>query len=323
MTRRAADGRFLNPDGSGGGKRHRDVLRLWLGQGARWPRRVENPPYPPAGPVPEGHVAITTIGHATALIRIAGGPTLLLDPVWSERASPFAWAGPRRVRAPGLAFEALPPIDAVLVTHNHYDHCDLATLRRLAARGAPPVVTGLGNAALIAQSGLTAVTELDWWQSHDLPGGVRITYLPMQHGSARNMRDRCRALWGGFAIETAEGARIFICGDTAWGAHLAEIGARLGPFAVALIPIGAYAPGWFMGSVHIAPEQAVALHHAIGARISVAMHWGVFRLSYEAIDEPPARIAAARGDADFRVPGFGETLMLPLDPQPSRSAPAM
>lgn len=313
LPRRDAAGRFLNPDGSDGGKRLGDVFRLMREPRAAWPRWVEDPSQPPLAPVPAGHVAITAIGHASFLIRIAGGPTLLTDPVWSERASPFAWTGPRRARAPGLAFDALPAVDAVLISHNHYDHCDLPTLTRLAARAAPPaVVTGLGNARLIRRSGLTAVTELDWWDSQALPDGTRLTYLPMRHGSARNIRDRCRALWGGFAIETPSGARIFFCGDTAWGPHLAEIGARLGPFAAALVPIGAYDPRWFMSSVHVDPDEAIAMHHAIRARTSIAMHFGVFQLTREPIGEPVERLLAARGEADFRVPGFGETLLLPL-----------
>ncbi|MES2710136.1 MAG: MBL fold metallo-hydrolase, partial [Pseudomonadota bacterium] len=210
-----------------------------------------------------------------------------------------------------LEFEALPPLDAILVTHNHYDHCDLPTLRRLAARAQTPVLTGLGNAALIAPTGLGPVTELDWWQSHVLPGGACITYTPAQHGSARGPFDRCRMLWGGFCIE-AGGGRIFASGDTAWGGHLEAIGDTLGPFDAVLLPIGAYDPEWFMSSVHITPEQAVAAHHALRARISIAMHWGVFRLSGEAIDEPPARVRAARGEADFHTPEFGETVMVRL-----------
>jgi L-ascorbate metabolism protein UlaG (beta-lactamase superfamily) len=310
---RGPDGRFLNPDGSPGGKRLPDVLRLMLGGGgAPWPSLPPDPPQPPPVAPPPGHVAVTAIGHASFCIAFAGGPVLLTDPVWSPRASPFSFIGPRRHRPPGQALEALPQPDAVLVSHNHYDHLDLATLRRLADRGAPPVVTGLGNAPLVRQSGLRQVTELDWWQAHDLPGGHRITYLPMRHGSARNGRDACHALWGGFAVETAGGARLFFCGDTAWGPHLQEIGDRLGPFDVALLPIGAYEPRWFMSTVHMNPEEAMLTHHALRARTSIAMHFGVFKLTREAIGEPVERLLALRGDADFRVPAFGETITLPI-----------
>ena len=312
-ARRGPNGRFLNPDGSTGGKRLGEVLRLMLGgDGRRWPRPAPDAAQPPPTLPPPGHIAVTAIGHASFCIAFAGGPVLLTDPVWSHRASPFRFIGPRRARPPGQRLEALPRPDAVLVSHNHYDHLDLATLRRLAGMGAPPVLTGLGNAALVRRSGLREVTELDWWQSHDLPGGHRVTYLPMRHGSARGLRDQCHALWGGFAIRTAGGARLFFCGDTAWGPHLASVGERLGPFDVALLPIGAYDPRWFMHTVHMDPEEALRAHGALRARTSIAMHFGVFKLTREAIDEPAERLAALRGDADFRIPSFGETITLPF-----------
>ncbi len=314
-ARRGTSGRYLNPDGSSGGKRLRDVLRLMFGgDGTRWPRQPPDAPQPAPEAPPPGHVAVTAIGHASFCIAFAGGPVLYTDPVWSRRASPFSFIGPARARPPGQPLGALPRPDAVLVSHNHYDHLDLSTLRRLAGLGAPPVLTGLGNAALVRRSGLADVTELDWWQAHELPGGHRVTYLPMRHGSARGLRDQCHALWGGFAIETASGGRLFFCGDTAWGPHLQQIGDRLGPFDVALLPIGAYDPRWFMDSVHMDPAEAVQAHHALRAWTSIAMHFGVFKLTREAIDEPSERLAALRGDADFRVPAFGETITLPCTP---------
>ncbi|MBR0681676.1 MBL fold metallo-hydrolase [Roseomonas eburnea] len=282
------------------------------GDGARWPRRLTDPPHPPPAPPPPGHVAVTAIGHASFCIAFSGGPVLLTDPVWSERASPFRFIGPRRARPPGQQLEALPRPDAVLVSHNHYDHLDLATLRRIARLWAPPVLTGLGNAALIARAGLDPVRELDWWQTHRLPGGHHITYLPMRHGSARGLGDRCRALWGGFAVETSGGVRAFFCGDSAWGPHFAEIGERLGPFDVAMVPIGAYDPRWFMRTVHMDVTEALQAHHTLRARTSIAMHFGVFKLTREPIGEPAQRLIALRGDADFRIPAFGETLTIPL-----------
>lgn len=314
-ARRGQDGRFLNPDGSSGGKRLSEVVRLMFGgSGAPWPSPAPAYPQPPPAPPPAGHVAVTAIGHASFCVAFAGGPVLLTDPVWSPRASPFSFIGPHRHQPPGQALDDLPRPDAVLVSHNHYDHLDLATLRRLAGMGTPPVVTGLGNAPLVRRSGLREVTELDWWQTHHLPGGHRVTYLPMRHGSARGLRDQCRALWGGFAVETAGGARLFFCGDTAWGPHLQQIGDRLGPFDVALLPIGAYDPRWFMNTVHMNPEEAVLAHHAVRARTSIAMHFGVFKLTREALDEPAERLLALRGDADFRIPAFGETITLPVAP---------
>lgn len=266
--------------------------------------------------MPEGHVAITFVGHATFLIRFAGGPVLLTDPIWSERCSPSRLVGPRRVRAPGLDFEALPRIDAVLLSHNHYDHMDLPTLRRLVARDRPAMVTGLGNAAYLARKGIAGARELDWWGRAPLPGGLEATFLPARHFSARGLTDRARTLWGGFAV-ASPGGRLLFLGDTAFGTHLAEIGQRLGPSGVALIPIGAYAPGWFMERVHMTPEQALEAARLVGARASLAMHFGTFKLTHERIEEPVERLHAARAAAGltpdvFRVPGFGETIVLPL-----------
>ena len=278
---------------------------------------MADPPFPPPPEtVPDGHVAITFVGHATFLIRFAGGPTLLTDPIWSARCSPLPFIGPKRVRRPGIAFDALPRIDAVLLSHNHYDHMDLRTLRRLMRRDAPSLVTGLGNAGYLARKGIPGARELDWWDSAPLPGALTATYLPARHFSARGVTDRGRMLWGGFLIEAPAGRVIFL-GDTAMGGQMNEIGDRVGPVGVALIPIGAYDPGWFMRAVHMNPEEALDAARILRARSSIAMHFGTFKLTLEAIDDPPRRLHAARDAAGlppdcFRVPGFGETLVLPL-----------
>lgn len=313
------DGRFLNP-GEEPAAQHGFAasLRMVLeGTGHRWPRRIADPPFPaPEGRVPDGHVAVTFIGHATFLLRFADGPTLLTDPIWSKRCSPLPFIGPKRVRRPGLAFEALPQIDAVLLSHNHYDHMDLPTLRRLVRRDAPRIVTGLGNAAYLARKGIPGARELDWWQGTALPGGLTVTYLPARHFSARGVTDRAKTLWGGFAIEAPAGRLLFL-GDTAMGGHMGMIGDHLGPVGVALIPIGAYDPGWFMRVVHMSPEEALDAARILRARTSVAMHFGTFKLTHERIGEPAQRLHAARDAAGlapefFRVPRFGETLLLPL-----------
>jgi len=312
-ARRGPDGRFLNPDGRTAGNPLREVIRMMReGAGTAWPRGLVDPPQPPPAPPPPGHVAVTFVGHATFLLRFHDGPTLLTDPIWSERCSPFSFLGPRRARAPGLALEALPPLDAVLLSHNHYDHLDVPTLRRLRA---PRIVTGLNNAPILARNGIAGAEELDWWGETEV-GRARVTYLPARHFSARGIRDRGRSLWGGFAIRVAEGAVLF-AGDTAHGAHLEAIGAEAGPFDVGLIPIGAYEPNWFMRAVHMNPAEAVRARAETRTRTAVAMHFGTFKLTQEAIDEPPralAEAAAAAGlrEGDFRVPRFGETLTLPL-----------
>ncbi|MDB5369036.1 MAG: fold metallo-hydrolase, partial [Roseomonas sp.] len=189
-TRR--DGRFLNPDGSKAGPTTAQVWRLLRerGQGTPWPEQVQNPRFPAPEAPPRGHVAVTFVGHASFLIRFHGGPSLLTDPIWSERCSPFSFMGPKRIRPPGLAFGDLPRIDAVLLSHNHYDHCDIPTLQRLRDRFAPRILTGLGNAKLLAKHGLKDVVELGWWQEAALPGGASVTYLPAMHVGARTLLDR-------------------------------------------------------------------------------------------------------------------------------------
>ncbi|WP_043835781.1 MBL fold hydrolase [Muricoccus aerilatus] len=312
-ARRDAEGRFLNPDGGPSGQPLGQVWRMMReGSGTPWPREVRDPPQPPAAEPPPGHAAVTFVGHSTFLIRIAGGPTLLTDPVWSERCSPFTFLGPRRARAPGLALEALPPLDAVLVSHNHYDHMDVATLRKL--RG-PRIITGLDNAPILARNSIPGAEELDWWGEAQV-GAATVIYIPARHFSARGIRDRGHSLWGGFAIRTPAGSILF-AGDTAYGGHLAEVGTELGPFGIGLIPIGAYEPRWFMRAVHMNPEEAVRARADLQVRTAVAMHFGTFKLTQEGIEEPPRALAAAREAAgldagDFVVPRFGETLLLPL-----------
>jgi L-ascorbate metabolism protein UlaG (beta-lactamase superfamily) len=313
------NGLFLNPDGSRAGPTQGQIWRLMRerNRGTPWPTHIEDPAYPPPQPPPEGHVAVTFIGHATFLIRFHNGPTLLTDPIWSERCSPFRSAGPRRVRRPGLALDALPPIDAVLLSHNHYDHCDIPTLQRLRDRFAPRIFTGLENGRLLARHGLKDVVELDWWQQAALPAGGRATYLPAQHVGARTLFDRGRTLWGGFAIQPPGGGRLYFTGDSAWGPHFEEIGHFAGPFDLALLPIGAYEPRWFMQQVHMNPEESVRAFAALRTRQALAMHFGTFKLTQEAIDEPARALGAALVAAgipaeDFVVPGFGQTFVAPL-----------
>ncbi|WP_241665314.1 MBL fold metallo-hydrolase [Teichococcus oryzae] len=307
---------FLNPDGSLPGQPLSAVWRMMReGRGTPWPGRVENPPFPPPPEPSPGEVVVTFIGHASFLIRYPGGPALLTDPIWSERCSPFRFAGPKRVRAPGLAFEALPKIDTVLLSHNHYDHCDIPTLKRLQQRDAPRIVTGLGNGRLLARHGMRDVVELDWWQEARLPGGVTACFTPARHFAARGLHDRAHALWGGFALRDAAGTSLCFTGDSGWGAHFEEIGQRRGPFDMALIPIGAYEPRWFMQAVHINPEEAVRAFQDLRAKRALAMHFGTFKLTQEAIDAPAEALSSALRAAGlapeaFRVPGHGESVLI-------------
>ena len=304
--------RFFNP-GADTDKGFRDFLKWSLaGKRAKWPQRVVDPPQPsPPADVDPDVLAITFIGQATFLLQFAGC-NLLTDPVFSERASPFASAGPKRVRPPGVAFDDLPRINAVLLSHNHYDHMDLASLKRLQARFAPVIVTGLENGRYLAGKGIGNAVELDWWETHALPAGLRVTYVPAQHWSSRTPFDRRAMLWGGHVVE-APAARLYFAGDSGYSPSFAEIRRRLGAPDVALLPIGAYEPRWFMAAQHMDPADAVWAHLDLGASLSLAMHFGTFQLTDEAIDAPGRELAAALAahglaEQTFRLPGFGDTL---------------
>jgi L-ascorbate metabolism protein UlaG (beta-lactamase superfamily) len=294
------------------------ILRWQFGGDRRpWPPQPPDPA--PAGDPkalpPLGSASVTFIGHSTFLIRV-GGLTILTDPVFSERCSPVSWAGPKRARPPGRAFADLPKIDLLLLSHNHYDHMDLPSLRAIRRRDNPQAVTPLGNAVHLAKAGLGRVQELDWWQSTTLRQDILITATPARHFSSRSLRDRNHSLWSGFMLDIA-GHRLFFAGDSGAGDHWAEIGQRLGAPDLALLPIGAYEPRAIMAPVHMNPAEAVAAHQALGAARSVGMHFGTFQLTDEPIDAPPAAMAAARAEAGldanaFVTLGFGETRLFSL-----------
>ena len=274
-----------------------------------WPRRVTDPPHPPPGRVADDRIGVTFIGHSTFLVQI-GGIGVLTDPIWSERCSPVSFAGPRRARAPGQPLDALPGVDLLLVSHNHYDHMDLPTLRQVRRRWMPRVATGLANARHRAKAGIRSAVELDWWQSTEL-AGARVTYVPAQHFSARGLYDRNRCLWGGFVIE-AGGAVVYFAGDAGYSPHFAEIGRRFPRIDLALLPIGAYEPRWFMRRHHVDPEEAVRAFQDLRARRAIGMHFGTFQLTDEAIDAPVAALHEARSrlgvaESEFEVLAFGET----------------
>ena len=305
--------RFYNPNGANGQPVWM-VPRMLLTPRTRWPSTVPVEPRRPASVGPDD-VALTFVGHATFLVQV-GTTNVLIDPVYAERASPVTFAGPRRVRAPGVRFDDLPAISLVLLSHNHYDHCDLGTLRALDRRFHPWLVAPIGNGPLLRSAGIRKVEELDWWQRASA-APLPITLTPAQHFSARGPFDRNRALWGGFLIE-ARGRRILFVGDTGYGPHFREIAARLSPVDLALLPIGAYEPRWFMKDIHMNPAEAVQAHLDLGARRSLGMHWGTFQLTPEGVDEPVRELTKALQERgvpmeQFRPAEAGESIAVTRD----------
>ena len=278
---------------------------------AVWPKHLPPPMTPRVlVTVPPGTVAVTWIGHASFLLQLPRF-NVLTDPVFANYAGPFGRIGPRRARPPGLPLKHLPPIDLILLSHNHYDHADLSALRWIARKRGAHIVTTLGNKAWLNARGVAAVTELDWWQSHVVAADLEITCTPAQHFSARTLWDRNQTLWAGYAIKSKHQA-IYFAGDSGWCRAFELIGERLGPFDLSLIPIGAYEPRWFMKTVHMNPDEAAQAHLAVRSRLSIGMHFGCFQLTNEAIDAPvialhEARVTHGIDPAAFTTLEVGET----------------
>ncbi|WEK02545.1 MAG: MBL fold metallo-hydrolase [Candidatus Sphingomonas phytovorans] len=296
--------RFFNPGQPATDRSLSDILRWKFGERpARWPATVPVEQARP-NPAPE-RLTVTMVGHATLLIQ-AAGVNILTDPVWSDRASPLSFAGPKRVTAPGIAFDHLPPIHAVLLSHNHYDHLDLATLRRLHAAHAPLMVMPLGNDAIVRRAIPQArIAVGDWHDRVDLPHGLATTLTRANHWSARGLGDRRMALWAGHWLETPAGS-VWFAGDTGYGdgAIFRDIRARYGTPDVALIPIGAYEPRWFMADQHVNPAEAMAILQDVGARRALGIHWGTFQLTDEPRDAPVEALAAALNAAQVPAERF-------------------
>lgn len=250
-----------------------------------WPDKVDTPVVQtiPAPSISDKMV-VTFVNHATFLIQV-DGINILTDPIWAKRASPFSFAGPKRAHEPGIAFEALPKIDIVIISHNHYDHMDAETINKLEQKDSPKFIVPLANFEKMKSFGAKNIIELDWWEPIVLNENLKITLTPSRHWSARSLWDKCESLWGSFFIETKKN-KIYFAGDTGYGPHFLETFKRMGAPDLALLPVGAYEPRWFMKDAHVNPEEAVIAHMDLQAKHSIGMHFGTFKLTDEAIDTP-------------------------------------
>ncbi len=265
--------------------------------------------------VNRGEISITFINHATLLVR-SFDTAVLTDPVWSTKVGPFPWAGPKRAVEPGIAMSRLPHVDAVVISHNHYDHLDLPTLIQLKEHSNPVFVVPLGNAGVIREHVSENVIELDWWASYKVGEGSSILLTPSRHNSGRGLFDRDESLWGSYAIFLGGKNYVYFAGDTAYSSHFSEIYRRLGNPTIALLPIGAYEPNERMREFHMNPKEAVQAHIDLKSRTSVAMHFGAFNLTAEAIDAPARDLKQAIAhnpeSLPFRMLAEGETLSIKL-----------
>jgi N-acyl-phosphatidylethanolamine-hydrolysing phospholipase D len=298
-----------------------------------WQKLFEKlPPNPPPSELPKGPHAIvaprvglgdfraTWIGHASVLLQV-GGVNILIDPVWSQRCFPVQWAGPARLVPPGLDFDELPPIDIVVISHDHYDHLDTNTVRRIVGRGGEPPtwVTPLGYKSWLARFGVSKLVELDWWEDGTVStdaGEVQMTAVPARHYCRRNVFYGNNRLWSSFTLRAPGGHTAFLTGDSGYFQESREIGDRCGPFDFVTMPIGAYDPRWFMTPTHMCPEESVRTYQNLGASgVMLAVHWGTFRLTDEAPLEPPVRLQAAWDKeglpgGDLWIPRRGETRVI-------------
>ena len=309
--------KFVNPN-EVGNHSYFDVLKWWLSGNDKgiW-KELKNGDVPqfsvPAETVNPEELHVTFVNHASFLLRI-DGVNILTDPIWSYRASPYQWIGPKRMRPPGIAFEDLPPINLVLISHNHYDHLDIHTVKRLAAEHNPQFIVPLGVEQYLHNNGIDNTLHVDWWDEHTFNSMLSLTTVPARHFSGRGLFDRNQTLWCGYVLHTSIG-NIYFAGDTGYGDFLKDIGNRFGPLHTAFIPIGAYRPRWFMKSIHLSPDDAVIAHQDLQSKQSIGMHFGTFPMADDGMEEPveDLREALAKhgiSEEEFSVMPVGKTRVI-------------
>lgn len=294
-----------------------DFLKwIWEMETVEWPEWVDDAfQPPPAAHAKEGELRVTYVNHATVLIQM-DRINILTDPVWSERAGPLSWMGPKRVRAPGIKIEDLPVIDVILISHDHYDHLDIASLRQLNENHKPAILVGLGVKKRLKSLETKRIVELDWWQEYIHSTGQKITFVPARHNSGRGIFDKNKTLWGGFVIEGSEGNVLFL-GDTAFGEFLSGLNKAFAHFRLAILPIGSYEKRWFMKTQHLNPDDAVRVHDLLKIRKSVGIHFGTFKehpeqtITAHEDDLRAALIAHGIPESEFWILKFGEGRNIP------------
>jgi L-ascorbate metabolism protein UlaG (beta-lactamase superfamily) len=305
--------KFVNPDGAGT-HHYGEVLKWWLGGNDKgvWDiyRESDLPDHPaPKASVEGSEHRIIFINHATFLIQV-NGQNILTDPVWSFRASPYQWIGPQRKRPAGIDFDSLPHIDTVLLSHNHYDHLDIDTVKHLQNEFDPQFIVPLGVERYLKGQGVYKTIRMDWWDKYGLGNDITLTAVPARHFSGRGLFDRNKTLWCGYVLENPSG-NIYFAGDTGYGDFLKEIKQQVGPIDTSILPIGAYKPRWFMEAIHMSPEEAVMAHKELQSQKSIGMHFGTFPMADDGMYEPLEDLGKARrkhkvSERDFMSLQHGE-----------------
>ncbi len=298
------DGKKFGDADEGKARNLYDIIKWGLsGKKGEWEKlphiKDENRP---ASGIADDNIAVTFVNHSTFLIQM-DGLNILTDPIWSERASPYSWIGPKRMRPPGIRFEDLPEIDLVLISHNHYDHLDLPTVLLLKDTFDPVFITPLGVAQFLSQHNISVTVDLDWWDEHEINERFSINAVPARHFSGRGVFDRDKTLWCGYVIHNRSHT-IYFAGDTAYGDFFSEICNRFSRIDLALIPIGTYKPRWFMQPIHTDPSEAVQIHKDVNARQSIGTHFGTFPLADEGMDEPLEDLIKAREKYEIPTTDF-------------------